>query len=192
VSEGKPDPRIERSRTRIAQAVYELHSTIGPAKTTVSAIARKAGVQRLTVYRHFPNDLDLYRACLDHWTALHPWPDPDAWRSIRDPRQRLRTALTEIYSFFRTVEPLFALGTADMPKLPKLQEAHAPLFEHWAKMRRTLLYGWRARGRRRVRLAAALGLAIDFGTWHVLVRREGLRDAEAVELAVGAVEAALG
>ena len=182
-NERSPDPRVERSRRRIAQAVYELHSEIGPARTTVSAIARRAGVERLTVYRHFPDALALYRACLEHWTALHPWPDPGPWRRIADPRRRLPTALAEIYAFYERVEPLFFYGTADLPKLPKLQEADAPLFEHWREIRRVLLVGWGVRGRLRARLAAALGLAVDFQTWFTLVRREGLSADDTVETA---------
>jgi AcrR family transcriptional regulator len=188
--EGRVDPRAERSRRRIAQAVYELHKTIGPAQTTVSAIASKAGVQRLTVYRHFPDELDLHRACLAHWSELHPWPDPSPWRAIADPRERLRTALREIYRFFAEVEPLFLLGSADMPRLPKLQEADAPLFEHWEQMRRVLLKGWRVRGHRRRRLATAIGVAIDFQIWYTLTRRGGASDEDAVELAVCQAECA--
>src|ERR671922_1704815 len=173
-NERSPDPRVERSRRRIAQAVYELHSEIGPARTTVSAIARRAGVERLTVYRHFPDALALYRACLEHWTALHPWPDPGPWRRIADPRRRLRTALAEIYAFYERVEPLFFHGTADLPKLPKLQEADAPLFEHWREIRHVLLVGWGARGRRRARGPAPVDLAVEFPTWFAPLRREGL------------------
>src|SRR5919108_819322 len=173
-NERSPDPRVERSRRRIAKAVYELHSEIGPARTTVSAIARRAGVERLTVYRHFPDELDLYRACLEHWSALHPWPDPTPWRRIDDPRKRLRTALREIYAFYERVEPLFFHGIADMAKLPKLQEADAPLFEHWNDIRRVLLVGWRARGRPRARLAAAVRPPLAFPTWVSPLRRGGV------------------
>jgi AcrR family transcriptional regulator len=187
-----PDPRVERSRRRIAQAVYELHSEIGPARTTVSAIARRAGVERLTVYRHFPDELDMYRACLEHWSALHPWPDPAPWRKIRDPRRRLRTALREIYAFYERVEPLFFHGVADIPRLPKLQEADAPLFEHWNELRRVLLAGWGARGRRRARLSAAVGLVVDFQSWLALVRREGLQTEDAIEIAACLVDCAAG
>jgi AcrR family transcriptional regulator len=157
----------------------------------VSAIASTAGVQRLTVYRHFPDELDLHSACLAHWRELHPWPDPSPWRTIADPRERLRTALGEIYRFFAEVEPLFLLGSADMPRLPKLQQADAPLFEHWEQMRRVLLNGWGVRGRRRRRLAAAISAAIDFQTWYALTRRAGASDEDAVELAVCQAECAV-
>lgn len=187
---GKIDPRAARSRRLIAQAVYDLHRTIGPARTTISAVAAQAGVERLTVYRHFPTELDLHRACLAHWRELHPWPEPEPWGAVRDPEERLRTALPEVYAFYADVEPLFVLGTADMPKLPALQEADRPLFEHWDRLRETLLAGWGARGRRRVRLSAAIAAALDFQTWHLLARREGLGPDEVVDLMVGLVRSA--
>jgi AcrR family transcriptional regulator len=182
--------KMDETRQRIAQAVYELHSEIGPARATVSAIARRAGVQRETVYRHFPDDLSLYRACLQHWSELHPWPDPNPWKRIAAPEQRLRTALVDVYRFYRRVENLFALGTLDLPKLPKLQEADAALFAHFAEIRRVLSRGWGARGMRRARILAAVGLALDFTTWYTLTSREGLDDEETVDMMLALVRSA--
>jgi AcrR family transcriptional regulator len=182
--------RGQKTRERIAAAVYELHRTVGPAETTITAIAEKAGVQRFTVYRNFPDEVSLYQACLEHWTRLHPWPDPKRWRGIRDPAERLRIALRDVYLFYRDVEPLFAFGLADLPRLPALAEADAPLFDHWRELRRTLGRGWGVRGRRRARVVAAIALAVDFGAWHTLVRTQGLRDEEVIELMLGAVRAA--
>src|SRR3954452_1670164 len=81
------------TRRRITEAAVKLHGTVGPAKTTVSGIAREAGVQRATVYRHFPDEDAIYAACTSHYNALHPPPDLTAWASIDDPDVRLRTAL---------------------------------------------------------------------------------------------------
>src|ERR687887_388726 len=67
--------RQRRTRERIVQATMELHEEVGPAKTTVAEIARRAGVQRLTVYNHFPQEIELFAACQAHWMELHPLPD---------------------------------------------------------------------------------------------------------------------
>jgi AcrR family transcriptional regulator len=176
--------RMEENRRQIARATAELHGILGPARTTISAIAKRAGVDRVTVYRHFPDDLSLYRACLRHLKEEHPWPDPSAWRVIRDPRERLRVAIREVYAYYRSVEPVWEKGLADLPRLPALQEADAPMFDHWATFPVILDRGWSARGRRREHLRAFLGHALEFPTWRSLVRAQGLDDESAVELMV--------
>jgi AcrR family transcriptional regulator len=176
--------RMEETRRRIARATAELHGILGPARTTISAIAERAGVDRVTVYRHFPDDLSLYRACLEHLKEAYPWPDPAPWRAIRDPRERLRIALRDIYGYYRSVEPVWEKGLPDLPRLPALQQADAPMFEHWATFPHTLNRGWRAEGRRRERLRAFLGHALQFPTWQSLTRGQGLDDEAAVELIV--------
>jgi AcrR family transcriptional regulator len=176
--------RMEETRRRIARATAELHGILGPARTTISAIAERAGVDRVTVYRHFPDDTSLYRACLHHLKEAHPWPDPQTWRAIANPYERLRVALTEIFAFYRSVEPVWEKGIADLPRLPALQEADAPMFEHWATFPAALDRGWGARGRRRALLRAFVGHSIDFQTWRSLVRGQGLDDRAAVELLV--------
>lgn len=176
--------RMEETRRRIARATAELHGILGPARTTISAIAERAGVDRVTVYRHFPDDLSLYRACLEHLKEAYPWPDPAPWRAIRDPRERLRIALRDIYGYYRSVEPVWEKGLPDLPRLPALQQADAPMFEHWATFPDTLNRGWGAEGRRRERLRAFLGHALQFPTWQSLTRGQGLDDEAAVELIV--------
>ena len=89
----------EETRRRITAATVELHREVGPAKTTISAIAERAGVQRLTVYRHFPDERTLLGACSAHWRAGHPAPDPSPWPAIRDPEERLRVALAAFYDY---------------------------------------------------------------------------------------------
>src|SRR5918999_1011525 len=91
--------REEETRRRITEATVELHREVGPSNTTISAIAERAGVQRLTVYRHFPDEAALFGACSAHWRAEHPVPDPRPWAAIGDPEERLRTALGEIYAY---------------------------------------------------------------------------------------------
>jgi AcrR family transcriptional regulator len=171
------------TRRRITEATVELHKTVGPARTTISAVAQRAGVQRATVYRHFPEDADLFRACSAHWIALHPYPAADAWPSIGEPRLRLRTALGELYAYYRTVEPMLANVTRDAPLLPALRAAMAGGGRYFAAAEEILAAGWDdADGRRR----AALALALDFRTWQKLTRRLP-GDAEAAELATAMV-----
>ena len=86
----------DQTRHRITEAAVRLHGSIGPARTTMSAVAREAGVQRSTLYRHFPTEAELFGACSRHWGSLNPPPDPAAWRQIADPAERLRTALDEL------------------------------------------------------------------------------------------------
>ncbi|MBA2759740.1 MAG: TetR/AcrR family transcriptional regulator [Chloroflexia bacterium] len=179
----------EETRRRIVEAALELHEAVGPAQTTVSAIAERAGVQRLTVYTHFPEDRDLLFACTAHYQAANPPPDTKPWSRISDPVERLRVALTDIYAWCRDNEPMVANSVRDLPREPILAEVLAPMFEHWSLMQSVLAVGWGVRGMKRRRLLAALGHAIDFGTWHSLARRQGLDDSEAVEVMVGAVRA---
>src|SRR3954467_5796644 len=81
---------------RITEAAIELHGSVGPSRTTMSAVAKRAGVERRTLYPHFPDEADLFAACSTHYFPPPPWPDPAGWRAIRDPQQRLERALDEL------------------------------------------------------------------------------------------------
>ena len=172
------------TRQRIVDATVDLHRELGPLRTTISAIAERAGVQRLTVYRHFPDDRALFGACSSQWRAAHPMPDPAAWAAVEDPAERLQLALTEIYAFFDSTEEMTASVLRDVPESPLLQEMMAPLRQYWQEVRRVLEYGWEARGERAERLRAVIGHALEFGTWRSLARTHGLGDDEAAELMV--------
>ncbi len=172
------------TRQRIVEATVELHRTRGPAQTTISAIAQRAGVQRLTVYRHFPDERALFRACSGHWALMHPRPDPSAWLAVVDPAERLRLALHEIYAYYRATEQMTANVRRDLPRLPVLQEVAAPFAQHWENVRAALDRGWSVRGARRTRLRAATGHAMEFETWRSLTLSHGLTDTEATELMV--------
>jgi AcrR family transcriptional regulator len=180
---------MEETRRRIARAAFELHGSVGPARTTITAIADRAGVERATVYRHFPDDLSLLRACVGHGMTAFPPPDPGPWVAIEDPERRLRVALAELFAFYRRTEGVWFNAVRDLPLLPALARANEELgtFAHWQEMRSALVAGWGARGSRRRLLDAALGHALDFRTWHSLVRTEGLSDQEAVEVIAAAV-----
>jgi AcrR family transcriptional regulator len=180
--------RMQETRRRIAQAAMELHETVGPARTTVSAIAEKAGVQRHTYYAHFPELKDLYEACTAHHMERNPLPDPSRWAEISNPQERLRRALSEVYDYYGSNESLLTNVLRDTPLDPVLQENNAFLFRHWEAMRDTIADAFEASGgERREALVAAIALALDLQTWRTLVREQGLDDDRAVELMVGMV-----
>ena len=176
---------MQETRRRIAEAAMELHQTVGPARTTVSAIAEKAGVQRHTYYAHFPELKDLYQACTAHHMERDPLPDPSRWAEISGPEERLRRALSEVYAYYGGNEALLTNVLRDTPLDPVLQENNVFLFRHWEAMRDTIADAFEASGERHEALLAATALALDFQTWHTLVRGHGLGDGRAVDLLVG-------
>ncbi len=176
------------TRQRIVEATVELHGTIGPVRTTIMAIAEKAAVQRLTVYRHFPDERSLLEACSAHARALMPAPDAAAWRAIADPEKRVRTALGELYGYFRRTERFWVNVLRDAELSPIVHEiAGKRRLGYLTVVRDTLAAGWRRRSARRV---AALGHAVDFRTWESLTVRQGLDDAQARDLMLAFVRCA--
>src|SRR3954462_4314631 len=101
---GRRAEKQAETRQRIVEAAVELHSTLGPAKTSLSAIAERAGVQRHTLYAHFPDDHALFAACTTHWAARNPFPEPSAWAGVEDPVERLRATLGPIYGWYAAHE----------------------------------------------------------------------------------------
>jgi AcrR family transcriptional regulator len=170
--------RHDETRHRIIEAAIELHQTIGPAATTITDIAERARVGRVTVYRHFPDEPTLARACSGLYFERHPAPDPDRWQAVADPVERLRTALTETYAYHRATQAMMSHVLADARDHPVV----APYHEHWRRAADVLMTGWRVRGRPRATLHAGIALALGFDTWRTLIREEGLGDDQAVEL----------
>jgi AcrR family transcriptional regulator len=173
---------------RITEAAIELHGTVGPASTTLSAVARRAGVERRTLYRHFPTEHDLFAACSAHYFAANPWPELDGWRAIRDPRQRLERALDELYAYYERTEPMIGKVLRDAELVDVARDAIAPLHAYLEEAAEVLVAGRTARGRRRQLLKAALRHALAFPTWRSL-SANGVRRQDAVKL-VGALVAA--
>jgi AcrR family transcriptional regulator len=172
--------RHDQTRRRIIEAAIELHQTIGPAATTVTDIAERAQVGRVTVYRHFPDEPTLARACSGLYFERHPAPDPDRWRAIADPVERLRTALSETYAYHHATEAMMSHVLADARDHPVVAPYHA----HWRHAVDVLTAGWRVRGRGRTMLRAGIALALGFDTWRTLIREQQLEDDQAVELMV--------
>jgi len=183
--------RREQTRQRIVEATVELHETVGMARTTISAIAEKAGVERLTVYRHFPDERALFSACSGHWSAANPPPDPASWTQVADPEERLRVALAEVYAYHRRTEPMMTNFIRDVQVHPLTREMAEPYFQHWERMRYVLATGWGVEDKRIALLMAALGHALDFQTWRSLVREQELSDRQAVGLMVNMVRCAI-
>ena len=179
--------RQNETRQRIVDATVHLHQTVGGTKTTISAIAEKAGVERLTVYRHFPDEKALFTACTSHYLALNPPPDPTEWEKVSQAEKRLHTALTAIYAFHRRTEPMFTRAANDLEDIPVLREVMTPFFAYWERVHEVLCAPWRVSGRQRIRVRAIVGHAINFQTWRSLVREQKLKDAEAVDLVVKVV-----
>ena len=184
--------RQQETRQRIVDVTVALHQEVGPARTTVTEIARRAGVGRVTVYNHFPDDVALLGACSAHFVAGHPPPDPGAWSTIADPDARLRTALEEAYAYYRENAAMIGNVARDAALVPALAEVlgRSGAAEHAQAMRDVLVAGRGLRGGARRRVRGVIGLALEFGTWERLTCGEGLRDDEAVEVMVGAVAAA--
>jgi AcrR family transcriptional regulator len=182
--------RQEEKRQRIVEAAVELHTALGPANTTVTAIAEKAGVTRPTVYAHFPDARSLFEACSGHVRATTPPPDPSVWQSIADPSERLETALRELYGYYERLEPLLENVQRDATAMPLVAEMNAYRVRYLEEIRDLLLQGWPARGGARARLGRAIGHALEFHTWQSLARRQGCATHEAVQLMVALARAA--
>lgn len=179
--------RQEETRQRIVEAAVHLHETVGGPGATISAIAEQAGVERLTVYRHFPDERSLLTACTSHYLSQNPPPNPGRWQSITDPDLCLRTALTEIYAYHRQTEAMMNNAQRNMTFMPVLQELLTPLFEYWKSIRDLLADRYQENAETRTQIRAAIGHAIDFVTWRSLVRQQGLEDTQAVQVMVAMV-----
>jgi AcrR family transcriptional regulator len=170
------------TRLRITESAVALHGTLGPSRTSLSAIAEHAGVRRSTVYRHFPDEAALFAACSAHWRAAHPEPDLGRWAAVADPDERFRAALTELYGYYRGTEAMWENILRDEPLLPAVRGQAAGFHDYLGEAVRVLMRGRGLRGAAAPRVRAAIGLALAFSTWHSLARGEGLEDGDAADL----------
>jgi AcrR family transcriptional regulator len=179
---------MAKTHARITEAAIELHGTVGPSRTTMSAVAERAGVERRTLYRHFPTEADLFAACSTHYFASNPWPDFAGWRAIDDPQQRLERALDELYSYYERTEPMLSNVLRDAELVDSARDAVAPLNEYLNDAAEVLAAGRGARGRRRQLLMGGLRHALSFSTWRSL-SGNGIGRSDAAKLATALVEA---
>jgi AcrR family transcriptional regulator len=182
--------QMGETRQRITEAAIELHGSVGPSRTTLTAVAERAGVERRTLYRHFPNEADLFAACSTHYFAANPWPDLGDWRAIRDPGERLERALDELYAYYERTEPMFSNVLRDAEVVDFASDAVAPLQTYLEEAADVLVAGRRARGRRRQLLRGALRHALDFSTWRSL-SANGIGRSDGVRLSTALVEASI-
>jgi AcrR family transcriptional regulator len=196
--------REEETRRRITEAAVELHGTLGPANTTLTEVAKLAGVSRMTVYNHFPTEAELFVACSTHWAAHNPFPDPATWTAIADPSERLISGLTELYAWYGLKQDMLGNVLRDAAIMPSLAEIMDDLWATYMDaLVQTLAQGWPV-GRAASEadadteaesgveaLQATLRLAVSFDTWRVLTD-SGLDDAQAAALAARMVIGAIG
>jgi AcrR family transcriptional regulator len=177
-----------QTRLRITESAVELHGSLGPARTSMSAVAERAGVRRSTLYRHFPDERALFGACSAHWAEANPPPDVSRWAAIEDPDERLAVALVELYAYYRRNEEMLDKLLRDAPTVPVVDElmgAFRALIDEAAKV---LMRGRGLRGNAAKRTRAAIGHALAFRTWQDLTGIQGLSDAQAAELIAGMVD----
>jgi AcrR family transcriptional regulator len=182
--------RQQETRRRIVEAAVELHNTVGPSRTTDAAIANRAGVTRMTFYRHFPSEVSLFRACTLHGLAKWPPPDPEPWRRVRDPFDRLRLGLRELYAYYRVAGPGLAVLARDAPLMRSELFTSPSRFDRLRLAGAILFQPFATRGRRRKLLAAVINHAAAVTTWQSLVQQQGLADGDAVELLISMARAA--
>jgi AcrR family transcriptional regulator len=175
------------TRRRIAHATMELHEEVGPAKTTVAEIARRAGVTRVTVYNNFPQEYELVAACQAHYLDLNPPPDPSAALALEDPAERLRAVLRAFYERYRETERMSANVRRDRAAVPALDRLLSTTMDaQMDGLADALAANFSARGRPRTQVRAAVALGLDFWTWKRLTQ-EGMSDRAAADLMVGLV-----
>ena len=172
----------QATRRRIVEAAVDLHETLGPAHTSVSAIAERAGVQRHTYYRHFPDERSLVMACSGLYSERNPMPDPEPWVEIEDPVERLATGLDELYAFYAGNEAMLSNVTRDAELDPLVREAAGLRFGPGMMAIHEVLASVVPKPAQ-----ALIGLALQFTTWRSLIRDSGLTHEQAVDTMVGAV-----
>jgi AcrR family transcriptional regulator len=179
---GRRAEQQAETRLRIVEAAMALHGEVGPAHTTISMIADRAGVQRHTLYAHFPDEWSLLLACSGLSLERSPPPDADAWRGIADRETRLRTGLRAIYDWFHRNAGVLGCVLRDAEHHALTQKVTTLRFGPYiAAYREVLGEGLNARQR------AMLELAISYASWRTLTREGALKQAAAAGAMVRAI-----
>ncbi len=178
------------TRRRITESAVELHGSLGPARTSMSAVAEHAGVRRSTLYRHFPDERTLLGACSAHWGEANPPPDIGRWCAVEDPGERLDAALAELYAYYGQTAEMLDKLLRDEAAVPVVSELMGGFHALLVEATDVLMQGRGLRGKARDRTRAAVGHALAFRTWEDLTRTQGLGDEAAAELMSRLVAAA--
>jgi AcrR family transcriptional regulator len=173
--------QAQQTRQQIVQAAMELHEKLGPAMTSIKAIAERAGVQRLTVYRHFPDEASLFKACTSHWMELHPLPAISDWAGIDQPITLISSVLLDFYQHYRSNERMWTVAYRDVDELEALHEPMAAVDSYLDHIRDELLSASKLKAKDKNRLALTLRHCLRFSTWQSL-KAENLTNREMVEL----------
>lgn len=174
----------DETRARIVDATVKLHASLGPAQTSIMAIAEAAGVQRLTVYRHFPDDASLFEACTTRYLELHPPPQRAAWADIEHPGERSRMALLAFYQYYRQTEQMWRVGYRDVDQVAALQAPMGRFEAYLDQVTDDLVQAWHTRPAARKALTLTLRHALRFTTWQSL-KNAKLKDKQIAELVQG-------
>jgi AcrR family transcriptional regulator len=171
-----------QTKQRITESAVKLHGTLGPARTSMKAVAEHAGVPRSTVYRHFADEEALFGACSAHWAAENPPPDITQWEKIDDPADRFEVALDELYAYYRGAGAMLDKLLRDEAQVPIVAKLFAPYHQFQELVAEILMQGRGPRGKARSRTRAAIAHAIAFRTYQQLTEEGELGDAAAADL----------
>ena len=174
--------QVAETRARIVEAIMELHGEVGPRNTTVSAIAERAGVERLTVYRHFKDEAEMFAACSHRYMELNPPPDPAAWADEAEPVSRARRGLEELYVFFGRTSPMFEKIYRDVGEYTALKKIMDQFDAHLRSLADGLAAAW-PRDKAAARRQVILRHAAKFATWQSL-EAENVDDKQKIALII--------
>jgi len=174
----------DETREKIVKATVALHEHLGPANTSIKAIAEKAGVQRLTVYRHFPDDISLFEACTSHWFEENPPPNMAQWSNIENTSERIYTSLLAFYNYYRSSEKMWRVAYRDVDKVEALQGSMGKFEAYIDQVRDDLLSSCELTQKDKKPLAITLRHCLRFSTW-VSFKKEKMSDKKIVELVMG-------
>jgi AcrR family transcriptional regulator len=173
------------TRRRIVESAVDLHGSVGPALTSLTMVAERAGVQRHTLYAHFPDERSLYLACSGLTLERDPLPDAAVWQEIEDPRERLRVGLDAVYGWYERNADLAACVLRDAEYHPLTKEIAELRFGPFMAAYQEVLGADLSMTQRTV-----LRLALSFFTWRTLVRESNLEQDAAVRAMVQAIDCA--
>jgi len=171
----------EATRHKIVEAAVELHQEIGPRATTISAIAKRAGVQRLTVYRHFPDETAVFQACTAKWLQEHPLPEPASWEPLQEPRERLSAALKSLYDYYSETCDMWQAASRDENDVPALKEPMNAVRQYLDSIAEDLSGSFAADDKAARLIKVTIRHAISFSTWQSL-QELGLKETAKLKL----------